>query len=209
YTGDFKATEIEANGFATQFSKFDDMIFGKVNIEGSYTASGWDPEEFINSLQMNSVSHMNDGKVALSGDIFKESNRLIQSFGQNLDKEQVFRNFWSSVKMENGKVSFDKLQSTMGTIGDLELDGFYHINGDLNYVGKILLTKEMTAKALSKVKGITSVLSSTNSIDRVALPIKITGTVEKPSLSIDISGLAKDAGKDLLNEIGNSLFKKK
>ena len=209
YTGEFKAIEIEANGFATQFSKFDDMIFGKIDIEGSYTAEGWEPDEFLNSLKMNSVSHMNDGKVALSGEIFSESNKLIQSFGQDLNKEQIFRNFWSSIKMENGKVSFDKLQSTMGDIGDLELDGFYHINGDINYVGKVLLTKEMTAKALSKIKGITSILSNENAIDRVALPVKITGTVEKPSLSIDISGIAKDAGKNLLEDIGNSLFKKK
>ena len=209
YVGEFNASQIEANDFASRFSKFENMLYGKVDLKGTYNAVGWEPEEFLNSLTMNSTSSMVQGKVMTSGVVSSSISSVVEKFGQTYKKEQPIRNLLTNIIVKDGKISFDKLKSRLSNYGDIEIDGFYSFNGDISYNGSILLTENMTEKLVTNLGDVSQFLTGKNSIGRIKLPLSFGGTIDKPEFKVDLSGLTKDLGKNLLEDLGNQLFKKK
>jgi len=106
------------------------------------------------------------------------------------------------------------MTSSLGNVGDVSMDGFYSFAGDISYTGSILLSKDQTQKLLSKgslLGGLAGILSD-KSVDRIRLPLKVSGTIDKPKVDIDFSALSKDVGKNATEEAGNflkGLLKKK
>lgn len=203
YTGTFKASQIEANDFISRFSKFTDVVFGKIDMEGSFNAIGWKPEEFLNSLSVNSNSNMKSGKLRTGGESFKQLNSLAEKLKKDIGQEQLLRDLKTAIIVKNGKVAIDKLKSRLGSLGDLELDGFYGFDGSLSYTGSLLLTKENTKELTSK--NLLTSLFSEGSVERMKLPIKVGGTIDKPNFEINYDELLKTAGKNLKDDIGNKI----
>ncbi len=202
YTGTFNATQIEVNDFAERFSKIQNIIFGKVDMKGSYSAEGWEPEQFMNSLTMNSISNIRQGKLKLSGDVFATSKKLFERFNYSLLKEQTIRDMFSNIIVENGNVSFDKMTVTLGEIGNLDIDGFYNYSGAMAYDGKIKLSDKLTKQITSVLTdgvasqdnllgGITKFLTKNSSIGSITLNTKISGTIENPKFNLELPSLLK------------------
>jgi hypothetical protein len=198
----------------SRFSKFGGHLFGKVNLNGSYQASGWEPDEFMNSLTMNAKADVHEGKMVTSGLLYSAISGLAKNAGQSFEREQPLKGLNTDVVVKDGKVGLDKLKTRIGNMGDLELGGFYSFSGDVEYKGSILLSRDWTAKLLSQ-KGLLSGLAglfTDKSVERIKLPIAIGGTVDKPAVNIDYSALTKDVGDKLTKDADDflkGLFKKK
>ncbi|MCK4302576.1 MAG: hypothetical protein KAW91_07365, partial [candidate division Zixibacteria bacterium] len=214
YVGEFQATGIEADDFVSRFSKFGGHLFGKINLNGDYDARGWEPEEFLNSLSMTGVLNMKEGKVVTSGVIHSAIAGIADKAGQSFEKEQPLKNLSTNILVKDGRVSVDKLTTSMGNLGDLGLDGSYGFDGSISYKGTVLLSEAWTQKLVSGsglVGGLAGLLSD-KSIERIRLPLEIGGTMDKPKLNLDYSALTKDIGENLKDDAGNllkGLFKKK
>lgn len=213
YTGKFNATQIEADDFMTRFTKFSGFIFGKFNFSGTYKAQGWEPEEFLNSLEMNSDADMQEGKVVTSGAIFQTIKSLSENIGSGFEKEQYLKNARSRISVSNGKVMLDTMTTKLGNLGDLLLDGNYSFKNDIAYNGVLILSKEASEKLRSN-KGFLGAISgilTDQASERINLPLVVTGTIDKPDLKIDYSSLSNEAKKELLDGVGDKfkdLFKK-
>jgi len=214
YTGQFQGTQVEADDFVSRFTKFGGHVFGKVDLNGSYDAFGWEPEAFLNSLSMNSTANMKNGKIVTSGNVYTAISSVAEKTGNTFDREQPVKNMTTNIKVQDGKVALDELTTKLGNLGDVTLNGFYAFSGELNYSGSILLSKENTEKLLSKgglLGGLAGLLSD-NSIQRVKLPIAVSGTADSPKMNVDYTALtegAKDNIKDEADNLLKGLFKKK
>ncbi len=214
YVGEFHARRVEADDFASRFSKMGGHVFGKINLDGTYDAVGWEPEDFLESLSMNGDLNMDHGTVRTSGSVYSGISGLASKLGESFDQEQALKDLKTHIKVADGRVALDELTTSLGNLGDIGISGFYGFDGSLEYKGTILLSESWTQKLLSKsglVGGLMGLISD-RSIDRVRLPLAITGTVDKPELSVDYSAMGdamgdnlKDDAKDLLQ----GLFKKK
>ncbi len=207
YVGKFRASQIEADDFVSRFSKFGGHIFGKVDLNGSYDAFGWEPEEFLNSLSMNSTADMKKGKIVTTGFAYSAINSMANQVGEPFDKEQEVRNMWTNIQVNDGKVKLDQLKTSFGKLGVISIDGYYSFSGELDYKGSLLLSKEWTKKLLSKggLLGDLSGFLNDKSVDQIKLPLLIGGTVDKPKMNIDISAISKEAGKSIEKEAKNLL----
>ncbi|HWR82136.1 MAG TPA: AsmA-like C-terminal region-containing protein, partial [Candidatus Deferrimicrobium sp.] len=214
YVGEFNATQVEANDFLTRFSKFGGHLFGKVNLKGSYNATGWEPEDFLNSLAMDAEADMYDGKMVTSGTLYTALSGLAGKIGQSLEPEQSLKGLRTNVVVKDGKVGLDQLKTKVGGVGDLEIGGFYGFDGTLHYQGSLLLSPEWTAKLLAQggLLGGVAGLFADQSVNRIKLPLVVSGTTDKPDLALDYSSLSKGAKDNLSKEAGDllkGLFKKK
>ncbi len=214
YTGKFTAKQIEANDFVARFTRFGGHLFGKINLDGTYEATGWESEAFLNSLTLNGDGKMQDGKLITSGASYALLEKLAELSGQTFDKEQTLKGLNSAIKVEDGKVFLDKLKAELGKIGEVSIDGYYGFNGNLDYSGTILLSESMSKDVASKLglgSSIANLLTS-GSTPRFAVPVKIGGTVDNPSFEIDKETLQKNIADKLKGDAGNllkGLFKKK
>ncbi|MBN1212431.1 MAG: AsmA family protein [candidate division Zixibacteria bacterium] len=214
YSGQFRATKVEVDDFITRFSKFGGHVFGKVDLNGSYDAVGWEPDEFLNSLNMNGVGTMQEGKLVTSGAVYSLISGLAEKAGQTFDKEQALKNLKSNIIVKDGKVYLDNLKTKLGNLGDMELGGYYGFNDEINYTGSILLSEATTKDLMSKgglLGGLAGILSD-KTTTRLKLPLKLVGTVDKPKAEIDYSSLTEKAGENLKDDaknLLNGLLKKK
>ena len=193
YQGKFQAKQIEADDFVSRFSKMGGFLFGKIDLNGSYDARGWEPEQFLNSLSMNGKMDMNDGKLRTSGATYELVSNLASQFGETFAQEQTLKNATTNIVVKDGRVGIDKLTTALGDLGDLELGGYYSFDGGLNYQGSLLLSKERSQKLLG---GLSSFFGSDNG-GRVRLPLSIGGTMNSPKLNLDISAIKDNLGDDL------------
>lgn len=212
YTGEFKASQIEAEGFVARFTKMGGHLSGKLNMDGTYSATGWEPEAFMNSLTLSSVGSLDDGHLKTSGAVNQLLSTLAAQTGQTFSEDQTLKKLWTNIRVENGRVYLDDLKTVLGSIGDITLGGSYGFDGTLDYRGSILLTEELTAKIASKgglIGGLVSMMTSGGN-KRLALPIVCGGSVDNPSVKLDFSALrpnAKDNLKDKAENLLKGLFK--
>ncbi len=202
YVGTFNAIQIEVNDFANRFSKLHNIIFGKVNMDGTYSAVGWEPEQFLNSLTMNSTSSIRQGKVRLLDYIILKSNKYLKKFIPALQKEQSIQNLFTNIIVKDGKVLFDNLKTKFGEIGDLEFSGFYRFDNEISYNGKLKLSQELTKEITSELTNgatsqnnllgdITKLLTKKTTIGQIVLHPTISGTIDNPKFSLGIPSILK------------------
>lgn len=186
---------------------------GKLNIEGSYEAAGWEPEAFLNSLTMNSKAGIKDGMVSTSGAVYSTISSLAKKVGSSFEKNQSLSDLVTNIVVADGKVSLDNLKSSVGNLGDLELSGWYGFDGTISYKGGILLSEETTAKLFSnsKLLGALGDFLGEGSVKRLKLPLVIGGTISKPSVKLDYSVVADNLKTnigDKATDLLKGLFKK-
>lgn len=216
YTGKFKANDVEADEFVKRFSKLGGFIFGKIDLNGNYNASGWNRAEFLSSLTMDGLAQMHKGKLVTSGESYQALNAIASSLSLQFDQEQAIRSLATKLYVKDGKVGLDKLKTSLGEVGEIELSGFYDFNGGLDYKGSILLSQEYTKKVMSHLSkkdilGGLSGLFTEKSVDRMRLPLLIEGTIDDPKVKLDMGSLSKTAGEDIKNKLSGFLqdqFKK-
>jgi uncharacterized protein involved in outer membrane biogenesis len=213
YTGEFKGAQIEANDFATRFSPLSGILYGKIDMTGTYDARGWEPSDFLNSLTLDGKGSTQNARLVTSGFAFDAIRSAATKFGADVGQEHSLRGLVSNIAVKDGTVSFDNLKTVLGDIGDLELTGGYKFAGGLQYSGTILLSREWSSKLLKNgLAGQLSGLFTESSTDRIKLPLSIGGTMDKPTLTLDYAGIAKNLNSTLKNKAGSlldGLLKKK
>ena len=214
YTGQFAANQIEANDFVSRFTKFGGYLYGKINVNGTYNAHGWDPDAFMNSLTLDGKGNMQQGKLITSGAVYSMLNSLAKQTNQTFDKEQALKNLNTNIVVKDGKVFVDNLKTRLGSIGDVTIGGYYGFNEQIGYTGSILLSESLTQKLVSQggILGGVANLFSSDKNQRVDLPLKIGGTIDKPSVEIDWQAMQDTAGEKMKDKAGDllkGLFKKK
>ena len=210
YTGEFTGTQIEADDFLSRFTKFGGHLFGKANVSGSYDARGWDPDAFLNSLTLDGVGNLREGKLVTNGTAYGVLKELAEKTGESIDKEQIIKTLTTKIHVQDGKVKLDQMQTTLGSIGDLSFDGSYGFDGSLAYKGILNLSTAYTAKLKHSFGDIVSSLADPDT-GRLPLPLVISGTTESPSVGIDWTSLSLKATDDIKKKAGDlikGLFKK-
>jgi len=208
YVGAFQATQIEADDFITRFTPFGGHLFGKMNFSGQYNATGWEPDQFLNSLTLDGDGAVQEGKLVTSGALYTSISELAQKVGQSFDKEQALKTLKSKVSIRDGKIFLQGLQTTLGNVGDVDLQGFYGFDGTIGYSGTLLLSKEMTQGLLAKgglLAGLAGALSD-KTTQRIKVPITVSGTSAEPRVEIDFSGAGKNLQQNL-NQKADDLLK--
>ncbi len=207
YIGEFKAFDVEADDFIKRFSKFGGFLFGKIDLNGNYNASGWDKKAFLSSLTMDGLSQMNKGELVTSGPIYQTVNAIASSLSLKFDQKQTVKSLTTKIKVKDGKVGLDNLKTSLGTTGDIEIGGFYDFDGGMEYKGSVLLSSEYTKKVISSLSkgGVLGGLFTDKSVDRLRLPLLIGGTVDDPKIQVDMASLSKTIGKNLKDNLGGLL----
>ncbi len=207
YSGKFAATQIEANDFIQRFCKVSGFLYGKFDMKGDYSAAGWEPQQFLSSMSLSSLGAIQEGKLVTSGVVYNLLNDIAKKIGKPFEKEQPLKSLTSNIRVKDGKVIVDGLKANLSNIGDLTLGGYYGFNNQIGYDGTIQLTQELTSQLASQggvLGGLTGLLSD-KSTGRLLVPLKVTGTMDKPEASVDFSSLTKSAGENLKQKTGSAL----
>lgn len=208
YTGNFEATQVEANDFLTRFTNFGGHLFGKVNLNGDFSASGWEPEPLIQSLSMDGLAVFNEAKIVNLNLLTELSKQL----NFKMPSEESLKDAATKFKVEDGRVVFEGLRFS-SQLGDWNLIGSVGFDGSLDYVGEILLSEKVTGQLMSQpgaVSGFASLLKESGS-GRVKVPFRLRGSYASPKLSLDFSvkEQMKDNLKNKFDSAIQNLLKKK
>jgi len=203
YTGQFTASQVEADDFVSRFSKFSGILYGKADFAGSYNAVGWEPKDFLNSLTLDGNLNVKSGRLVMSGNVLSSFSELATKLGKSLDKEQPLRDLASGVIVRNGRVFTDSLLSRLGNVGDMSLIGSYGFDESLDYNGSVMLS-DVSANQLG---GLGKLLGQKET-RKMRVPFTITGTIRSPKVEIDYTALGKQVGENLLNQAVDRLLKK-
>jgi len=209
YDGKFSASQIEANDFLSRFTSFGGHLYGKVNLDGSFSAAGLEPEQLLNSLSMNGEALFNEGKLVN----FDLINSMAQNFNFNAADEEKIRDFTSKFSVNNGRVEFDNMKF-ISSFGNWDVAGSIGFDGSLDYKGDVLLTKEMSQKLQSKSGLIGSIaeMLADSETGRINVPFTLGGQYSKPKISLDFKQSEQKVTNDLKEKATDALqnlFKKK
>ncbi len=211
YTGKFKAEQIEADDFISRFTKFGGHLFGKADLEGSYDARGWEPDEFMNSLSSNSVGTVNEGRLVTTGAMYSALKMLGDQLGTEISEDQSLNSLATNITIKDGRVHLDEMTTSLGDLGELSLGGYYGFNDDIDYTGNLLLSESAAKSLKSKLGALGKLLGSADS-EQITIPLKVTGTITSPKPELDYKALEKQAADNLLEGAADKLkglFKKK
>jgi uncharacterized protein involved in outer membrane biogenesis len=206
YSGEFEASDIEANNFLTRFAALSQVVYGKAGLTGSFSARGRDPDRIKSTMTMDSKAALTSGKVMTGEFVDSSLGSLAAKVGQKLDKEQALKDLTTLIKVENGRVGLDKFKTKLGSFGDLTLGGSYGFAGDLEYKGAILLSKDQTARLYAS-GGLAGSVASLfgDKAERLNLPLTVGGTMTSPKMDIDYTELTNNLKSQLQNELTDDL----
>ena len=184
YTGEFEASNIEADDFVSRFTPFGGHLFGKANItKSSYDASGWEPDAFLNSLTFEGDMNLREGKLVTSGALYDGLNQVASYVKEPFSKEQTLRDLANKVSVANGRVTLDEIVGDLDNFGDFVVQGSYGFDNTLDYTGSILLNEKQRRKL-----GFHG--------DKLMLPLSISGTVDNPNVKIDVADVMRQVAED-------------
>lgn len=208
YTGNFEATQVEANDFLTRFTNFGGHLFGKVNLNGDFSASGWEPEPLIQSLSMDGLAVFNEAKIVNLNLLTELSKQL----NFKMPSEEALKDAATKFTVKDGRVQFEGMKFT-SQLGDWNLLGSVGFDGSLDYIGEILLSEKVTGQIMSQpgaASGFAALLKESGS-GRVKVPFRLGGSYSSPRLSLDFSvkEQMKDNLKNKFDSAIQNLLKKK
>ena len=207
YSGVFEASDIEADNFVTRFAEFGGgVVFGKAALAGSFSAKGRDPERIKSTMTMESKASVTSGKIVTGQFVDSALGSLAAKLGGKLDKEQALKDLTTLIKVENGRVGLDQFKTKLGSLGDLSLGGSYGFDGDLDYKGSILLSKDQTARLYASGGLVGSVAGMFgDKSERLRLPLTVGGTMTSPRMGIDYSEMTRNIESQLSNKVKDDL----
>ena len=200
----FTAKDVEADDFMTRFANLGGHLYGKVNMQGSFTGKGSEIQDFIKTLTASGTVDMSQGRLVN----FDLINTLAGQFGFKTFQEEDLRQLAGDIKIHQGKLLLDGTK-VMSRMGDWDLGGtvaFLDKTLDLN-VG-VYLSPEFSNN-LNLMGGLLK-----DDKGRVKLNFTLGGAYDKPTISnisTDKNAVQKKVGDKLKKEADNllkGLFKK-
>lgn len=136
-------------------------------------------------------------------------DRLPPEFAQKLtEKDTLFRPMDFHLTLENGAVLFRNFRVATDSF-ELVASGRAGLDGSLAFPAQIFIQQDLS-KAL--IQSVDELRFFTDDQWRIVLPVRVGGTVQKPSVSPDLQFVAEKLfsakAQDLVGELLNKAFKK-
>jgi uncharacterized protein involved in outer membrane biogenesis len=206
FTGSYSAKAIEINNFMSRFAGLAGVVFGGCDMSGSFAARGRSGETIRNSLTLDSDAGVKQGRVVTRGSAHTALGKLATQTGKDLGYEQALRDLATHITVADGRVGVNELTTRLGDLGDLTVDGSYGFNGDLDYSGRLRLTKAQTDLLFSGgVLAELGKLLGQQRPERLELPLTVGGTRSDPKFKLDLGAVTSELQKKAVNEQGRRL----
>jgi AsmA protein len=213
YNIDVTANQIEANDFLSRFTSFDNHLFGKLNMNASFSGTGNELPDIQKSLTSNGTVTFADGKLVN----WEFLDKIASFFKIDSFKEQQIRTLRNTFRIADSRVWFDDF-SAVTKDGDFKLIGSVGLDGSLDYKLNAVLSPELSLR-FDALGDLSQYLK--NDQGRVVLDVKITGLAKNPEFALDTSQPEEkfkqqmkekaqeqtDKAKDQLKEKGQDLLK--
>ena len=193
YSMDLTANQIEANDFLSRFTSFEDRLFGKLNLNASFSGKGNRLEDIQRSLTANGTVTFADGKLVN----WELLDKLAHFLKMKSFKEQKIKTLRNSFRIEDRRVWFDDFSATTKD-GDFELVGSVELDGSLDYKLTAVLSPELSSRfdALGDLSDYFK-----NEEGRTVLDIKISGPAKNPQFALDMSKAEKKFKEEMKGKL--------
>lgn len=214
YYGKFSGDSLQVDGFVSRFSPWGGAgyLLGRVKLAGDFSGSGWEPEDFLQSVSMN--CDISGDKMQLNNaPLMKNLGQQISSLtGQNQNQSSFgkldLNSFASRFRFVDGKLMVDDLAGLVPGLGKWALSGAVALDGSLQLRGDFFPAEELVSSLLNKssLGGAVSDFLGKLGKQGIILPLTISGTIDKPQIKLDLAPLDA-AVKNTLQEKGSDLIK--
>ncbi len=196
-----KAANIEVNDFLSRFTKIDNRLFGKFNLDANFSSQGFSEAEILKSLTASGTGALEQGKL-VNFDFF---NKLGSFLKLDNYQEEPIKTLKNSFKIVNSRVFFEDFDASSKT-GDWKLAGSVGLDQSLDYLLNIKFSPEISQKLEAEVSKQFSYLGDIaqyfkDDQGRIDLQIKIGGTAKDPKFMIDTSVAQKKFQDSLKNQL--------
>ena len=135
--------------------------------------------------------------------------RLPPEFAQKLtEKDTLFQSMDFRFTLEDEVILFQNFRVTTDSF-ELAASGRYGLEGSLAFPAQIFIQPDLSAALIQSVE---ELRLFTDDQRRIVLPVRVEGTVQKPSVSPDLQAVAEKLfsakAQDLVGELLNKAFKK-
>jgi len=166
--------------------------------------------EKIRLSNVNLLRELFDRLTILPGLTDTLLSRLPPSYAQKLtEKDTLLLPFDLHFTLENGVVSFPQFQVATDSF-ELTGSGRYGLDGSLDVPARITVQPDLSQALVRSVEELRLLADGRQ---RIMLPVRVTGTVRKPSVSPDLqyvaSKLFSNQGQELVGELLNKVLEKK
>jgi hypothetical protein len=193
YMFSIAAQDLEANDFLSHLTPAKDFLYGRLRISGTFEGTGLTAKEAVAELKADGAALAVDGRM--------EPNIVLGEIASVLGvpslREVKFRTLQSGFHIENGWLSLDGFD-LVERDAHWHLDGRMGFDGALDYHATIVLSKVLADRALDKLGDLARFLVTAQG--ELPVDLKITGSVAKPKVSVDLSGAAGRAEDAALRE---------
>ena len=212
YTGKFNATQVEADDFLSRFTKFGGHLFGKLDVSGTFTTEGWEPDSIMKTLSMEGKANIHEAKL-VNFDLIKKLAEQVKM--KTFDEEKI-KDLSTGYNVKDSRVAFDELKLN-SNFGDWKITGSAGFDGSLSYSGQVLLSEKVSSDLMSQsglISGLAGMMTQEGT-NRVNIPFTLGGTYASPKFGLDLSfqNMLKDKTKEDLKDKATdalkSIFKKK
>jgi uncharacterized protein involved in outer membrane biogenesis len=200
YSIDVTANQIEANDFLSQFTGFDNHLYGKLNMTADFSGKGNELTDVRKTLAAKGKVTFTDGKL-VDWDIL---NKIASFLKMDSFKEQQIKTLWNVFRIENSRVWFDDFSANTQD-GDYKLIGSVGLDGSLDYKLNAVLSPALSAK-FDALGSFSNYLK--NDQGRVVLDIKIKGPVTNPEFALDTSQSQEKLQQDVKEKAQEQLKEK-
>ncbi len=187
------ANQIEANDFMSRFTALDDRLFGKLNLNATFSGKGNRLEDIHKSILAQGTVNFTEGKL-MNWELVDSLSSFV---GARMAREQGIRTLRNSFRIENGRVWFDDF-SAAAKDADFELAGSVGLDGSLDYELTLILSTELSARfsVPSQLAAKFGALGDPsrylkNEQGRVVLDVRISGQAKRPRFTFDASKVEK------------------
>lgn len=196
-----KAAHIEVNDFLSRFTKIDNRLFGKFNLDANFSSQGFSEEEILKSLTASGTGALEQGKL-VNFDFF---NKLGSFLKLDNYQEEPIKTLKNSFKIANSRVFFEDFEASSKT-GDWKLTGSVGLDQSLDYLLNIKFSPEVSKKLEAEITRMFGNLGNMaqyfkDAQGRIDLPIIIGGTTKDPKFMIDTSVAQKKFQDSLKSQL--------
>jgi hypothetical protein len=188
YTFSIAAQDLEANDFLSHLTPAKDFLYGRLKLNGKFEGAGLTAKEAVATLKADGAALAVDGRMKPNSVL----GEIASVLGVPSLREVNFRTLQSDFHIENGWLSFDGFD-LVEPDARWHIDGRMGFDGALDYHATIVLSKALADRALAKLGDVARLLVTAQG--ELPIDLKITGSVTKPNVSVDLSGAA-DRVKD-------------
>lgn len=220
YYGKFTSDSLDIGAVLARFLPWGSAgaLFGKIKLDGDYASSGWERVDFMKALTMNLTSSGNGLELRNSPVVKQTFEAISQYSGKSYSPERYqkleLRSMAGSVKLQDGKIVPDNFNISTGQLGDFLLAGAIGIDGKLDLQCDFTPNEAIRSDLINKsgLSGALSGLLDQSQGGELSFPLLISGTTDKPVISIDqqaLGGILNKALKEQGAGLLNGLFKKR